>query len=453
MGYALSVILTSLQVWACSLLFDVFFERRYTGKKFYALLVLWMAVMIVEASIFQNRIGPLLFLCEIAAFYSMNVTLYKGSWDRRFFVTVTQYASAFSISYLTQLFIAFMLSISWEELVNRRALYTGVLFINLIEFFSLPLILRRFHSPLTEHAKPHAWVTLGVFFPGSTLFILFMSKVGDPTNTAWLICLVAMCIVDISALFLLDQLESGIQTREMLAVTRQRAETQASNIKALSDSYSAQRRLTHDFRKYLFTLSNMLEQGKVDDASKYLEQLKVQQTERILLVNSHHPTIDAILNQAGYTAQSKNIDIHFVLNDLSKVGIPVLDLTVVMSNLLDNAIEGCERLPDGQKRWISVKAIYTAAKPNSLFFSVTNSSLPLTIVADHLPSTKQPAELHGYGLPNVLSILKSYHAEYVMTCEEGHFLFAVEWPDVTTENDDNKAPVALQSPQSLQLQS
>ena len=274
-----------------------------------------------------------------------------------------------------------------------------------------------------------------------------MSKVGDPTNTAWLVCLAAMCIVDISLLFLLDQLESGIQSREMLAVTRQRAETQASNIKALTDSYSAQRRLTHDFRKYLFTLSNMLAQGKVEDASKYLEQLKVQQTERILLVNSHHPTIDAILNQAGYEAQSKEIDIQFVLNDLSKVGIPVLDLTVVMSNLLDNAIEGCQRLPADQKRRILVKAIYTEGQPNSLFFSVMNSSLPLTIVGDHLPSTKHPPELHGYGLPNVLSILKSYCAEYVMTCEEGHFLFAVEWPDVAPENDENrKMPVALQNP-------
>ena len=447
MGYALSVILTSLQVWAFSLLFDVFFERRYTGKEFYALLALWMAVIIGEANILQNRIGALLFLCEIAAFYLMNVTLYKGSWDRRIFVTVTQYAGAFSISYLTQLLFAFVMSISWEELVNQRALYTGVLFITLIEFFSLPLILRRFHSPLTERAKPHAWVTLGVFFPGCTLFILFMSKVGDPTNTAWLVCLAAMCIVDISLLFLLDQLESGIQSREMLAVTRQRAETQASNIKALTDSYSAQRRLTHDFRKYLFTLSNMLALGKVEDASKYLEQLKVQQTERILLVNSHHPTIDAILNQAGYEAQSNDIDIQFVLNDLSKVGIPVVDLTVVMSNLLDNAIEGCQRLPADQKRRILVKAIYTEAQPNSLFFSVMNSSLPLTIVGDHLPSTKHPPELHGYGLSNVLSILKSYNAEYVMTCEDRHFLFAVEWPDVALENDENrKMPVALQNP-------
>ena len=446
MGYALSVILTSLQVWACSLLFDVFFERRYTGKKFYALLVLWMAVMIVEANILQNRIGALLFLCEIAAFYLMNVTLYNGSWDRRIFVTVTQYASFFSISYLTQLLFAFVLSISWEELVSQRALYTGVLFINLIEFFALPLILHRFHSPITERTKPHAWVTLGVFFPGCTLFILFMSKIGDPTNTAWLVCLAAMCVVDISALFLLDQLESGIQMREMLAVTRQRAETQASNIKALTDSYSAQRRLTHDFRKYIFTLSNMLAQGKVEDASKYLEQLKVQQTERILLVNSHHPTIDAIFNQAGYEAQSKDIDIQFVLNDLSKVGIPVLDLTVVMSNLLDNAIEGCQRLPADQRQ-ILVKAIYTEAQPNSLFFSVMNSSLPLTIVGDHLPSTKHPPELHGYGLPNVLSILKSYNAEYVMSCEAGHFLFAVDWPDTALGNDSNsKTPVALQTP-------
>lgn len=446
MGYALSVIVTSLQILGCSRLFDVFFERRYSGKKFYALLALWMAVAVLEVNVQQNSIGVLLFVSEIAVFYMMNVTLYKGHWERRLFVTVTQYAIAFSISYLTQLFFVLTLSISWEELVSRKALYTVILFISLIQWFVFPVVLQHFHPPLSERTKPRAWVSLGVFFPVCTLFILFMSKIGDPANTAWPICLVVMSVVDISALFLLDQLESSIQMREMLAVARQRAETQASSIKALTDSYSAQRRLTHDFRKYLFTLSNMLTQGKIEDAKNYLEKLKVQQTERILLVNSHHAAIDAILNQAGYMAQSKNIEIQFVLNDLSKVRIPVLDLTVVMSNLLDNAIEGCERLPDGQKRWISVNAIYTEAQPSSLFFLVANSSLPFTITGDHLPSTKHPAELHGYGLPNVLSILKSYNAEYTMLCENGHFSFAVDWPDTTLDDDNSKAPVALQAP-------
>lgn len=446
MGYVLSVILTSLQVWAYSLLFDVFFERRYNGKKFYSLLVLWMVIMVLAVSIRPDRIGVPMFLTEIAVFYMMNVTLYEGHWDRRLFVTVTYYASVFSIASLTQLFAAYALSISLEELVWRKALYTVVLFINIAQDFAIPLALRRFHPSLPEQAKPHAWVPLGVLFPGCTLFFLFMSRVGEPENTAWLVCLVAMCIVDISALFLLDQLESGIQTREMLAVARQRAETQASNIKALADSYAAQRRLTHDFRKYIFTLSNMLAQGEVKEASDYLDKLKEQQTERILLVNSHHPTIDAILNQAGYMARSKDIDIHFVLNDLSKVEIPVLDLTVVMSNLLDNAIEGCERLPDGQERWISVKAVYTEGQPNLLFFSVANSSLPLTIVGEHLPSTKHPTELHGFGLPNVLSILKSYNAEYAMVCKDGHFLFAVDWPDAMPDGETPKTPVALRTP-------
>lgn len=68
MGYALSVILTSLQVWAFSLLFDVFFERRYTGKKFYALLALWMAVIIVEANILQTASALCCFYVRLLPF-------------------------------------------------------------------------------------------------------------------------------------------------------------------------------------------------------------------------------------------------------------------------------------------------------------------------------------------------------------------------------------------------
>ena len=48
--------------------------------------------------------------------------------------------------------------------------------------------------------------------------------------------------------------------------------------------------------------------------------------------------------------RDRDIDLHFEINDLSEVAIPSVDLTVVMSNLLDNAIEACEKLEKQQRR-------------------------------------------------------------------------------------------------------
>lgn len=433
MEYILSILLTCLQMLAASLMFDVFFIRRYISTKFYALLVLWMCISILEANIIPPDSGILVFIAEIVVLGGMNFTLYKGTFDRRLFVTVTQYACIFSLSYLTQSIIASIMSLSPIELMHQRVLYTIVLFINIFEFFFLSLLIRHFHPKPSYIVKPRIWVPLATFFPVCTLFILMMARIIQPENTAWKISLAIMCVVDIVALLVLDSLESTIHTQELLAVSNHRMEMQQSNLKALSASYSSQRKLTHDFRKYLTVLSELLAQNNIKAAKEYLEELKILQSERILLVNTHNPLLDAILNQEGYDAQEKGIDIRFEINDLSKIRISPIDLTTVMGNLLDNAIEGCERLGPNHKRWISVKAIYNdEEQPSSFFFSVVNTSHKVIITNEKIQTTKNPPQLHGYGLPNVLSILQSHHAEYSMSYKDGLFIFALEWPDPLT---------------------
>ena len=208
---------------------------------------------------------------------------------------------------------------------------------------------------------------------------------------------------------------------------------QSANIKALGNSYKAQRKMTHEFRSYLFALSDMLANGDTEAAQSYLDELKVRQTERILLVNTHNPIIDAILNQKDYAAREQDIDLHFEINDLSEVAIPSVDLTVVMSNLLDNAIEACEKLEKQQRRMI-VKAIYNKSdNPPTLFFSVENASKPVEIFGDHIPTTKPDPELHGFGLPNVMDILHKYDVFYLMDYKDGSFLFCLEWADAANE--------------------
>lgn len=318
MGYALSALLTSLQMIACSLLFDVFFIRKYEHKKHYAVLMLWAAISILVANITQNNIGIPLFIVEIVIYYGMNLTLYMGHWDRRLFVTITHYATIFTITYLTQMAFAAALQTTRQELVKQHGYYTLVIILNMGECFLFPLLMRYFHRIPVMPQKTRMWLPPALFFPVCTLFMLVMAQTARD-NIPWMVGLFTLCVTDISALLLLDQLENASLLREMLAVSHQRILVQQANMKALSDSYTKQRKMTHDFRKYIAVLSEMLEQGNVAQAKQYLQELKVGQTERILLVNSHNPLLDAILNQEGYAAQNKNIDIQFVLNDLSKI--------------------------------------------------------------------------------------------------------------------------------------
>lgn len=66
---------------------------------------------------------------------------------------------------------------------------------------------------------------------------------------------------------------------------------------------------------------------------------------------------------------------------------------------------------------------------DALFLSVRNTSLPVTIVENTIATTKIPAELHGFGLQNVKTVLEKYQAFFTMRYENGYFSFAAELPN------------------------
>lgn len=200
-----------------------------------------------------------------------------------------------------------------------------------------------------------------------------------------------------------------------------RARTQAESIEALSASYTAQRKLTHDFNAHLATLSSYLDNEQIKDAQDYITTLQEQQTDRILIANTHNSTIDALLNQKAQVAKKNSIDIRFKVNDLSGIRVAPIDLVIIIGNLLDNAIEACVKLPAGEREIYAQLLL-----EDTLFLSFRNTSPPVEIVNGYIATTKKPPDLHGFGLQNIKTALGKYDSFYDMAYEDGYFAFTIE---------------------------
>ena len=200
----------------------------------------------------------------------------------------------------------------------------------------------------------------------------------------------------------------------------QQLQFQAKNMEAASQLYTAQRHKVHDFRAHLNILQGLLQNQEYDAAEQYLNSVTKEQTDRLFLVNSHHSILDALFNTKATEAIRKGIDIDFELNDLSTLPFDVSDMVVLFSNLLDNAIEACEKV-DGN-RVIRVSVVLK----RSLLFSIRNTTLPVKIKNDTIQTTKPNASLHGFGLSNIKLILNKYHADFVMDYTDGWFQFTGE---------------------------
>ena len=207
--------------------------------------------------------------------------------------------------------------------------------------------------------------------------------------------------------------------RDMLLL-RQHMEMQQESMTALEQNYRMQRKSAHEFEHHMQVLQDLLDRSEVDAARGYLARLKKNRSIHIMSVSSNHPVIDVILNQKYQTARENEIKMQIQVNDLSALTIPTDSLVVVLTNLLDNAIEACRRL-DGYRE-IFCSVLYD----DGLYISIRNASEPVQIVDGKIPTSKQDSLSHGFGLLSVTYVLDKLDAEYTFGYNEGWFHFAAE---------------------------
>lgn len=365
----------------------------------------------------------------VAVYYFFHRLLYIGRRVFSLYIAVIFYATICCIDNIWFTFWVLILGIQNGSSFSQTFVSGFLMHCLMLASCYLQLFIRKHNQNQTTN---YSWYTVPAIL--STVSVLLIFFFGSCFEKGWIsilplcVCASFITCMQIAALLLVSWMEQTAHFREETLSLQTKSMAQKESIEALSTAYTQQRKLTHDFRAHLDTLSAMLVQQPFDiDAIKsYVRSLQSAQTSRILLVNTHHSTLDALLNQKALVARNRSIDVQFRVNDLSAVKIDLVDLTVIISNTLDNAIEACEKLPV-QERQIYVQVVLN---DNELFYAVRNRSLPIDVSSDRLPvTTKENPSFHGYGLQNVQTTLAKYHSVYAMDYADGWFEFATDLPN------------------------
>lgn len=246
-----------------------------------------------------------------------------------------------------------------------------------------------------------------------------------------LVCIVFMLLTDVAAIILLNQFEDQQQELLKTQVLQQELRLSKENVELLADSYASERKLTHDFKNQLFTLQGLLTQEGTQAAVEYLNRLIQIKPAHSLPFTTNRSVADVILTQKYTVAKEKHINISYNLDDLSALPIPDDALVVLLSNLMDNAIEACEKITDESKREICLRA---GTETTNIVFSIENTvAEPVKFRNNYIITTKQNRLKHGFGLQNIISIITTYQGSYVMDCSDGRFIFVVQF-ELAKEN-------------------
>ncbi len=367
-------------------------------------------------------------ILHLFCFFLLSILLFKGPWGAHILISAIclAFGGFFATAFLYG--TCALLGVSFEVFVWRKLSYTVVVTISKLIAILFAWLLLRFRKKGSVQVIRPKWLLLSLVFPVVSMIMLCVIYVSyqdrsDLSMGAFLFS-IGLAIANVATLYLVQHLEVQAKEEQEIALLNQQMTIQTESIAALEESYKLQRKATHDFKNHLQAMQGLLANGDIPALEQYLQKLQNAQPSRILYVNSHHSVIDAVLNQHCQVATDANIDIQIQVNDLSTVTLPTDMLVVLLANLLDNAIEACQRL-----QGYGLIECRLAREAGRLFLSVRNSSLPVTILNNTIKTSKAPEKEHGYGLKNVCRILNQLQAEYSFSYEAGFFTFVAEIPN------------------------
>ena len=261
------------------------------------------------------------------------------------------------------------------------------------------------------------------FFPGVVvllnIFIMISSNRRVPTLLD-LMLTVGLTIAVLVHLAIVQMFNDQVVQRQN---SRYRAQLEQQRAEALLDSYTEQRRLTHEFTNHMTALTALLDQGDLKGAQAYIASVSKTVAAGTTIMDTHNPLLDSILSKKYEEAEKVGVNIYFDLCDLKRMPFDSMDMVIVLSNLLDNAIRAAaQALPP--EVYVRIRKT-----PEEYLLSVRNRVQDdLDLEDNKLPGTTKKESGHGMGFANVQEVLRKYGAEYTVSCRDRWFRFTCAIP-------------------------
>lgn len=242
------------------------------------------------------------------------------------------------------------------------------------------------------------------------IFCLFTQK----KEMVWRIPMIAvlLCAGEISAVYIFRKYKELQDEREKRFVEEQQTKALKRRLEEAEHFYGSIRRVRHEMKNHMANIKGLVAGEKYGEVEKYIEKLDATIQELDYKFSTGNAVTDVIINDKYCRAVNAGIicSVKFEYRETDTVS--AFDLGIILNNLLDNAIEACEKLEE-EKRHISLTL---KRKRHFLLIEVENSfdgklewrdgeSFPATTKRDGRPGILPE---HGIGLKNVRDVAERY---------------------------------------------
>ena len=246
------------------------------------------------------------------------------------------------------------------------------------------------------------------------LYLAYVYK--DPSHG------IIVLILAITTFIAFESILSGYNTTFKKKTSQFQRDLLINQYEEIKTVYLNMRGFRHDYHNHIQVLKAHLYMEKIDLAHKYLLELEGELNRIDSRVCSGNLMLDAILNSKIAVAEKYNINVTCKAEVHENLPITDIDLCVILGNLLDNAIESCQKI--GENTFIR---IYIAIIKKQLYISIQNSAKEELNFNERNYITNKRGN-HGLGMKRVQLLIDKYEGYLNLQNEPGIFATEVTLP-------------------------
>ena len=190
--------------------------------------------------------------------------------------------------------------------------------------------------------------------------------------------------------------------------------------------YDETKSFRHDIRNHIAVVKKLLQNGKLEEAITYVEDLDDMAEKMSFPCSTNNPVVDILVGNKLGIAKSMGIDVDCSLPLPYPCGIRDIDICIVLSNALDNAIHAVKNLGTGIEKYIRVSG---RIQGDFLMMEIQNSFHGKSVFKK------------GTGLSNVKKVAEKYGGAMSIETQENVFVLHVlliipQHPESSTQQMD-----------------
>lgn len=382
----------------------------------------FLASVLPEGPILRQAVDGLFTLILLPCFFWYLYAV-KGLWQKKLFVFSFAATSALIMTSVhNYVGVKNLYKFSWLPYGENFHLYYLA-----AELVTLPpclLLLKYCYLPIEDglDAKESGYLSaLSLFLFALLVPGLSLTSFGDLRSNPTVIYLFFSLLAIIFLVYILFFKLYGLIREKMLAQQkalqlRHQNELAAEQHRRIQDQIESSRRMRHDLLHHLLAIRSFLADGETRQAEEYLDQY-LENTKRYeILQFCGNPVVNMLVSHYDAIAKEDEIDFSVRINIPGSLPVQDTDLSVLLGNLLDNAVTAAGHAPEAD-RFVRLNMICSG---KMLAVTVDNGfDGNVRRDGERYLSTKEKHQ--GIGLKSITDISEKYHGGVEFTHEGTEF--------------------------------